>query len=597
MRVLATAGHVDHGKSTLVRALTGMEPDRWAEERKRGMTIDLGYAWTVLDDGTELAFVDVPGHERFIGNMLTGLGPVPAVLFVVAADGGWSRQSAEHLAAIDALGLRHGLLAVTRSDLADPRPAMAESLERIRGSSLGEIRAVAVSGRTGAGVAEVRAALTSLVGRLPAPDVDARVRLWIDRSFSVRGSGTVVTGTLDAGTITVGDPLLLGEREVVVRSLQSLGRDRATVPAVARVALNLRGVGATEVGRGDVLLTPGDWHHTRTMDVRLDRTDRIPARLVLHVGTASVAVHVRPLGADTARLTLPRALPVLAGDRAVLRDPGRHAVAAGVEILDADPPALRRRGAARERAGQLAGGRPDAYQEISRRGAVRRHHLESLGIEVTDRADVKEYAGWLVTDALWRVWVASAPDAVLQWAAAHPLDPAMPRAALALRLGLPDEALLSPVVAAAGLAEGGGRVASSSAVTLGPAEDGVRALEARLFEHPFRAPERDELADLRLGRRELAAAEKAGRLLRLDGDIVLLPDAPDRAVQRLRRLPQPFTTSQARQALDTTRRVAIPVLEHLDRTGRTQRLDGRLRRVAQSPVNGRTASAADLIEE
>src|SRR6476469_10618019 len=141
MFVVATAGHVDHGKSTLVRAPTGMEPDRWAEERRRGMTIDLGYAWTTLATGETLGFVDVPGHERFIGNMLAGLGPAPAVLVVVAADEGWRRQSTEHLAAIDALGLRHGLLAVTRSDLADPGPAMAESLERIRGSSLGEIRA------------------------------------------------------------------------------------------------------------------------------------------------------------------------------------------------------------------------------------------------------------------------------------------------------------------------------------------------------------------------------------------------------------------------------------------------------------------------
>ena len=124
MHVIATAGHVDHGKSTLVRALTGMEPDRWAEERRRGMTIDLGYAWTSLPSGEELAFVDVPGHQRFIGNMLAGLGPAPAVMFVVAADEGWRRQSAEHLAAVDALGLQHGLLAVTRSDLADPGPAL-----------------------------------------------------------------------------------------------------------------------------------------------------------------------------------------------------------------------------------------------------------------------------------------------------------------------------------------------------------------------------------------------------------------------------------------------------------------------------------------
>jgi len=151
MHVIATAGHVDHGKSTLVRALTGTEPDRWAEERRRGLTIDLGYAWTTLGSGEQVAFVDVPGHQRFIGNMLAGLGPAPAVLFVVAADEGWRRQSEEHLAAVTALGLRHGVLAVTRSDLADPAPAIAEARAHLAASSLGDAPAVAVSGTTGSG--------------------------------------------------------------------------------------------------------------------------------------------------------------------------------------------------------------------------------------------------------------------------------------------------------------------------------------------------------------------------------------------------------------------------------------------------------------
>src|SRR2546423_7473164 len=146
MHVIATAGHVDHGKSTLVRALTGMEPDRWAEERRRGMTIDLGFAWTALPSGAVVAFVDVPGHERFVPNMLAGVGPVPAALVVVAADEGWMPQSAEHLAALDALGVRYGLLAVTRSDLADPGPALADARARIATASLGEVDAVAGRG-------------------------------------------------------------------------------------------------------------------------------------------------------------------------------------------------------------------------------------------------------------------------------------------------------------------------------------------------------------------------------------------------------------------------------------------------------------------
>src|ERR1039457_7155766 len=173
MQVIATAGHVDHGKSALVRALTGMEPDRWTEERRRGLTLDLGFAWMTLPGGERLAFVDVPGHERFVPNMLAGVGPVPAVLFVVAADGGWMPQSDEHLAAIDAVGIRHGLLAVTRADLADPGPARRQALDRLAGSQLGQVEAVAVSSVTGAGLPELRAALARLMASLPAPDAAA----------------------------------------------------------------------------------------------------------------------------------------------------------------------------------------------------------------------------------------------------------------------------------------------------------------------------------------------------------------------------------------------------------------------------------------
>src|SRR5579864_5461306 len=275
MQVIATAGHVDHGKSALVRALTGMEPDRWAEERRRGMTIDLGFAWMTLPDGQRVAFVDVPGHERFVPNMLAGVGPVPAVLVVVAADGGWMPQSAEHLAAIDALGVRHGLLAVTRSDLADPGPATAQALERIAASSLGKaeaaVEALPVSAVTGEGLDALRAALARLAARLPPPSPRAPVRLWVDRAFSIKGSGTVVTGTLPAGTVRTGQELLLtpSRQPVRVRAVESLGSPADTVTGVARVALNLRGVPAGVAARGMALVEPGGWTLTDTVDVAL----------------------------------------------------------------------------------------------------------------------------------------------------------------------------------------------------------------------------------------------------------------------------------------------------------------------------------------
>jgi selenocysteine-specific elongation factor len=590
MHVVATAGHVDHGKSTLVRALTGMEPDRWAEERRRGMTIDLGYAWTTLPSGAELAFVDVPGHQRFIGNTLAGLGPVPAVLMVVAADEGWRRQSGEHLAAVDALGVRHGLLAVTRSDLADPGPALAEAQGHLGRSGLGPVEAVAVSGATGAGMPELRTALDRLVSRLPRPLTDGPVRLWVDRAFTIRGSGTVVTGTLGAGSLTVGDELELGGRHVRVRGLQRLGRAADRVDAVARVAVNLRAVATHDIARGDVLTTPGGWRPTRVADVRLTATAAdLPEELVLHIGSAAVPVRVRPLGAATARLTASRALPLRLGDRAILRDPGQQVVAAGVLVLDADPPALQRRGAAARRADALrtATGRPDIVFEVTRRGAARRADLEALGIltsaAATDLPGLHDVEGWLVADATWSAWAAALVAAVDAHAAAHPLEPRMPLDAARRSAGLPDARLMPAVTRAADLDVGGGRVSRPGVrASLGAAESGLVDLEARLAAEPFAAPEHDDLVAVGLGAREIAAAVSVGRLLRLGDEVVLLPTGPARAMRVLAGLTQPFTVSQARQALGTTRRVAVPLLEHLDSLGWTVRLEGGLRRVVRS---------------
>jgi len=590
MHVVATAGHVDHGKSTLVRALTGMEPDRWAEERRRGMTIDLGYAWTTLPSRAELAFVDVPGHQRFIGNMLAGLGPAPAVLMVVAADEGWRRQSAEHLAAVDALGVRHGLLAVTRSDLADPGPALAQAQDHIVRSSLGATEAVVVSGATGLGVADLRSALDRLVSRLPPPVTRGRVRLWIDRAFTIRGSGTVVTGTLAAGSLAVGDELDLNGRLVRVRALQRLGRAAERVDAVARVAVNLRSVAVDDISRGDTLCTPGGWRPTRAADVRLTTaaTD-LPSQLVLHIGSAAVPARVRPLGGHTARLTTSMSLPLQLGDRALLRDPGQQVVAAGVLVLDADPPTLSRRGSAARRADVLHGatGRRAVVAEVTRRGAARRADLEALGIlapdAVLDSSALREAGDWVVAEATWRRWAAALAEAVDTNAQAHPLEPRMPVEAARRSAGVPDPRLVPEIAAAAALEVTGGRVSRPGVrADLGVAESGLVDLEARLAVEPFAAPEHDELVVRGLGAREVAAAVSAGRLLRLGDEVVLLPTAPALAMRVLDGLAQPFSVSAARQALGTTRRVAIPLLEYLDSRGWTARVDGGLRRVVRS---------------
>ena len=597
MHVIATAGHVDHGKSTLVRALTGMEPDRYEEERRRGMTIDLGFAWTTLPTGDVVAFVDVPGHERFVPTMLAGVGPVPAVMLVVAADEGWMPQTAEHVAALDALGVVHGLLAVTRSDLADPAPVAADVLARLAGTSLAALPAVPVSGRTGQGLNDLADALSHLVRGLPAPDAYAPVRLWVDRSFTIRGAGTVVTGTLTAGTVQTGDLLTLvaggvEQGQVRVRGLQSLGAPASRVTAVARIALNLRGVEREQVARGDVLSTPGTVDVSGVVDARLvpseptDGDRRMPLRGVLHIGSAAVGVRVRPLATPHARLTLDRPLPMIAGDVALLRDPGAHRIVASATVVDTRPPPLLRRGAARDRAAELARleaeGPAYAAAVLRERGVLHRSWLRSTGSNTPER--VLAAGEWLVDPDAVERWRSRLVEAVAAAPTAAGAEPGVPLAAARAMLEVPHEAVVV-AVATAPLAVRNGRVIDTRLTPDLPAPlaAAVSALANDLADEPFAAPVAARLAELGLGRRELAAAERAGVIVRLSDGVVLLAGTVERARSALAALPQPFTTSQARQALGTSRRVAVPLLELLDRRRVTRRLPDDRRTVVAPP--------------
>ncbi|NEE02053.1 selenocysteine-specific translation elongation factor [Phytoactinopolyspora halotolerans] len=592
MHVLATAGHVDHGKSTLVKALTGMEPDRWAEERRRGLTIDLGFAWTTLPSGATAAFVDVPGHERFVPNMLAGVGPVPAALFVVAADEGWMPQSAEHLDALHALGVQHAVVAVTRSDLADPGPAAQRAREEMESTSLGDVDVVSVSGIDGTGLEALRRSLDRLVATLPAPDTDDAVRLWVDRSFSITGSGTVVTGTLPAGRLRVGDELEIAAlgRTARVRGLHCLAEPVAEATAVARVALNLRGVSTDDVRRGDALLTPGRFRPTDMVDVRVhgDEVTSLPRQVMMHTGSAAIPARVRPLGADTARLTLARPVPLRIGDHGLLRDPGSHRIAGGLTVLDVAPPALRRRGAAAARAKALTDldGRPDEGSELRRRGFARREDLERMGVQVTG---TPVGAGWLVDDDLWGRLRTRLRETVAEARRRNPLEPGPPIEVVRRALGLPDRALVHALVAAP-LEVRSGRVVTAEddgAAGQLPTRliEAIETLRADLADQPFAAPDASRLAELGLGRRELAAAERAGAVVRLADGVVLLPGCVREATRRLRALPQPFTVSEARKTLGTTRRVAVPLLEYLDRQAVTRRLPDDRRTVRMSSAD------------
>ncbi|MDK4307065.1 selenocysteine-specific translation elongation factor [Corynebacterium pseudodiphtheriticum] len=609
MHVVATAGHVDHGKSALVRALTDMDPDRWAEEKRRGLTIDLGFVWTTLPSGTDLAFVDVPGHEKFLGNMLAGVGPAPVVIFVVAADEGWQEQSTDHRDAVRALDIRHGLIALTRADRADATrraEVTAQVRHELAGTALADAPLVEVSAHTGEGIAQMRQVLDEVLAQVPAPDPQARVRVWIDRAFSVKGAGTVVTGTLSAGTLRVGDTLQLaspdGTRVVEVRGLHSENTAHQVLEPTSRVAVNLRGISADAIHRGHSLLSSGAWELVEQIDVRRTFGQdfyELPQNIVVHIGTAGLEAHVRPLSADYARLSLAHPLPLQLLDRFVVRSPGGRHVSAGVQVIDVYPPELARRGAARRRAEELellADASPSATSTpaaspspftdptayVQRVGYVPVGKLQRAGFAVGDPAappqGIIAFRQWWIAAREITRWKNQLLVALGKHAQDNPLAAGMPRKAAMDALDVQEDALLGIAVAATKVEQVDGVLRlPGHKVDLGAAEASVAKLEAWLADDPFAAPEADELQELRLGAKQLAAAENAGRLLRLGQGIVLLPGAPQEAKKRIAQLEQPFTLSAARKALSTTRRVAIPLLEYLDEQGITRRLDGGLR--------------------
>src|SRR5690349_3671662 len=332
---LATAGHIDHGKTTLVEALTGKNTDRLPEEQERGISIDLGYAPLDLPDGTRLSVVDVPGHERFVRTMVAGATGVDLFLLVIDANEGARPQTHEHLAILRLLGVERGVVALTKSDLVDDETlalARAEAEELVPGAPV-----VAVSGRTGEGLDELRGALAAVAAVRGHAGSDAPTRLYVDRSFTLRGIGTVATGTLWSGTIGDGDELRVepSGRSVRVRSVQVHDRPVRRAEAGQRVAVSLPGVERQELRRGDVLVTPGSVRPSFRLDVTLEPLGEIPSRVMLHHGTAETPARVARAGDRFAQLRLSRPVVAARGDRVVLR--AGTTVGGGV-VLDPNPP-------------------------------------------------------------------------------------------------------------------------------------------------------------------------------------------------------------------------------------------------------------------
>ncbi|TDC60243.1 selenocysteine-specific translation elongation factor, partial [Actinomadura sp. GC306] len=435
MQVVTTAGHGGHGKSALVRALTGKPPGEPG-------------AWTELPSGRRVAFVDAPGGERSVPAMIAGAAPAPAVLLAVAADEGWMAGTREHLAALGALGVRAGVVAVTKADTADPKLALRQVRERLAGTALRGVEAVAVSAVTGTGLDALAAALDRLAGRLPVPDPAAPVRLWIDRAFTA-GRQTVVTGTLPAGTVAVGDELLLmpaGAR-VRVRTIGRTGEPCESVGGVSRVVLTLRDAGRVEAGMA--LVTPGAWTHTTSVDVRTrfgEASGRLARRMTLHLGSAAVPVRLRPLGPDTARLTLNTRLALHLGDTGILRDPERRSIA-GVSVLDVRPPTLVRRDAGAARARELASwpDRPDGAVVLRRHGVLRRSELSVMGCAAPPDA-VAPDGEWIADPAHWSALFERLTEEASRHAAESPRAPGLPLETVRLRLGLPSRQLVEALV-------------------------------------------------------------------------------------------------------------------------------------------------------
>jgi selenocysteine-specific elongation factor len=410
--------------------------------------------------------------------------------------------------------------------------------------------------------------------------VAAPVRLWIDRAFTIRGAGTVVTGTLAAGGVAVGDRLQLGDREVVVRGVQSLGEPVERATATARVALNLRGIAVEDVSRGDALLTPGAFRATDAVDIMLtaEPGERLPAEPVVHVGSATVGARLRPLDGAAVRLRLASPLPLRIGDRLLLRDPGSRRVL-GADVLDVDPPELHRRGAARQRAVELTAqpsGTAGAAAELSRRRIVRAQDFAAMGWPVPPDATVQ--GPWLVAAGLADALAARVPQVVTRYRQLRPLEPGPPEEVLRRALDLPDAELL-PAVVRPPFVLRDGRVVDDTAALPSAVQAAVDAIRARLRVDPFAAPEAPGLAAAGLGTRELAAAVRSGQLIRIADGVYLAPDVAEAARGRLATITEPFTLSQARQVWGTSRRVAVPLMEWLDAQQITERLPDNSRRL------------------
>ncbi len=613
MYVIGTAGHIDHGKSVLVEALTGIDPDRLREEKERGMTIDLGFAWLTLPSGREVSLVDVPGHERFIKNMLAGVGGVDMALLVVAANEGVMPQTREHLAILDLLAVGRGVIAVTKSDLVEPEfleLVAADVQEAVAGTSLAGAPLVAVSAKTGDGLDELGRVLDEQLAETPPKRDMGRPRLPVDRSFTVAGFGTVVTGTLIDGSLEVGQEVavLPGDLTARIRGLQHHREHVERAGPGRRTAVNLSGIAKDDVRRGQVLALPGTLTPTAAIDVRVRATEalrrplRHGAELALHTGSAEVTGRLLLLDRQElaagdrgwAQLRLASPVAVVKGDRFVLRTP--NDTVGGGEIVDVHPRRHRRlheptlaalealvaESPADTLLAALESLEPASLTGIANAAGRSLDEttqlvttLVSEGRAVSLGGEADSGGSLLMTAAGFASLGARAVVEVSRFHLDRPLRRGMPREELRSKLALNERlfaAALERWVAHGTLAESAalvalaGREPAPSPEQQAAAEAYVAALAAKPFAPPAGgAPDADLLAYL----------EEDGQVVAAGQGIVFTRAAYDEMVGRVTehlRTEGTITLAQVRDMFDTSRKYAQALLEHMDESRITRRV-------------------------
>ncbi len=634
--MVGTAGHVDHGKSALITALTGMDPDRLREERERGMTIDLGFAWLRLPGGTDVGIVDVPGHQDFIRNMLAGVGSIDAVILAVAADEGAMPQTREHLDILSLLGIERGVVALTKRDLVDDEwaaLARADVRAAVAGSALERSPIVEVSARERRGLDELLRALERELGEAPPRRDLGRPRLPVDRAFTMPGFGTVVTGTLIDGTLAVGEEVALvpGDRRGRVRGLQTHRVSLAVALAGSRVAANLSGIDKDDLARGMVLSRPGQLRPTSLLGLRVRVLSRASDALSedelvkVHTGTAEVMARVAVLetapivpGAEgwiQLRLATPVAAAV--GDRLVLRRPSPAETVGGGAITDVSGERLRRRSDARAALERRAAPAPDARVLASldvARTPAEAGERAGLGADERDRA----IAGLVASGAAVRfgdaVVSADAFEALVvrlerALAMVHrraALRPGAPREEMRGSLGLPPKRFAALVARAVA----DGRVVERGSALALPGHRPVldEAMERRwdaarraLAREPLQPPTPAVLASEHgLDREIIAALGERGDIVRIGTEAVFLPEAVlefgNRVIDELAVAPS-ITVARARDITGSSRKHVLPLLSFLDDHGLTRRVgDDRILVLEPAQARARLAAATRLVK-